>query len=136
MLILTVVFGHNIIWLLAKLFPVDLMLTLKYPYDNMRIFGCFPNFNVGKVLHLKPCVPHLHGCIALFCSINHVVVVIMQAQEDDKNGFLDSARARAKISLGLNITAVVLVVLTWLLIIIGFIVGFILNVAIATNRAV
>ena len=66
----------------------------------------------------------------------HVVVVIMQAQEDDKNGFLDSARARAKISLGLNITAVVLVVLTWLLIIIGFIVGFVLDVAAATSRPV
>ena len=66
----------------------------------------------------------------------HVAMVIMQAQDDDRNGFLDSARSRAKISLGLNITAVVLVVLTWLLIIIGFIVGFVLDVAAATSRPV
>ena len=46
----------------------------------------------------------------------------MQAQDDDRKGFLDSARTKANISLGLNITAVVVIVLSWLLYIILIIV--------------
>ena len=46
----------------------------------------------------------------------------MQAQDDDRRGFLDSAQTKANISLGLNITAVVVIVLSWLLYITGVVV--------------
>ena len=46
----------------------------------------------------------------------------MQARDDDRNGFLESAKSKASVSLGLNIAAVVVIVLIWILIIIGIIV--------------
>ena len=46
----------------------------------------------------------------------------MQAQDDDRRGFLDSAQTKANISLGLNITAVVVIVLSWLLYITGVVI--------------
>ena len=45
----------------------------------------------------------------------------MQAQDDDRNGFPESAKSKASVSLGLNIAAVVVTVLIWILIIIGII---------------
>ena len=46
----------------------------------------------------------------------------MQAQDDDRNGFLESARSKASVSLGLNIAAVVVIVLIWISNIIGIII--------------
>ena len=43
----------------------------------------------------------------------------MQAQDDDRNGYLESAKSKASVSLGLNIAAAVVVGLSWLLIVIG-----------------
>ena len=46
-------------------------------------------------------------------------MVTMQAQDDDRNGYLESAKSKASVSLGLNIAAAVVVGLSWLLIVIG-----------------
>ena len=53
----------------------------------------------------------------------------MQAQDDDRNGFMDSARTKAKASLGLNITAVVIMVLIWILIVTSFVLNFVVGIA-------
>ena len=53
-------------------------------------------------------------------SVLLVVIVTMQAQ-DDRNGFLKSARFKANISLWLDIVALVLVVLSYILYTIGVI---------------
>ena len=50
----------------------------------------------------------------------------MQAQDDDRNGFIDAARTKAKASLGLNIAAVVVIVLTWILMTGGLTLNFLL----------
>ena len=38
---------------------------------------------------------------------------LSQARDDDRNGDLAAARTKGKISLGLNLTALVVVVLSW-----------------------
>ena len=55
----------------------------------------------------------------------------MQARDDDRNGFMEAAKTKAKASLGLNIAAVVVVVLTWILIVTGLIFYFVLIVGAA-----
>ena len=42
----------------------------------------------------------------------------IQARDDDRNGFPESAKSKASVSLGLNIAAVVVIVLIWILIIV------------------
>ena len=74
------------------------------------------------------CLPHLH--IPLFFSILRIVMVTMQAQEDDRNGFLESAQTKASISLGLNTVAAVLIMLGWILFI-----GIIVQVSISYGQS-
>ena len=58
----------------------------------------------------------------------------MQAQYDDRRGFLESMQTKANVSLGLNITAVVVIVLSWLLFITGSIIMVILDINAASKK--
>ena len=53
----------------------------------------------------------------------------MQAQDDDKNGFMETAKTKAKAALGLNIAAVVIMVLIWILIVTSFVLNFVVGIA-------
>ena len=58
----------------------------------------------------------------------------MQAQDDDRRGFLESMQTKANVSLGLNITAVVVIVLSWLLFITGSIIMVVLDINAASKK--
>ena len=58
----------------------------------------------------------------------------MQAQYDDSRVFLASTRIKANVSLGLDITAVVVIVLSWLLFITGSIIMVILDINAASKK--
>ena len=60
---------------------------------------------------------------------------IMQAQDDDRNGFMEAAKTKAKAALGLNIAAVVVVVLTWIVIVTFLIVYFVVIVGTVAAEA-
>ena len=55
--------------------------------------------------------------------------LVIQAQDDDRNGFMDSAQTKAKAALGLNIAAVVVVVLIWITIVTGLVLNFVVFAA-------
>ena len=59
----------------------------------------------------------------------------MQAQDDDKNGFMETAKTKAKAALGLNIAAVVIMVLIWILIVTSFVLNFVVGIAGASVAA-
>ena len=58
----------------------------------------------------------------------------MQAQYDDRRGFLKSTQTKANISLRLNITAVVVIVLSWLLFVTGSIIMVVLDINAASKN--
>ena len=59
------------------------------------------------------CIIGLIQCKLVDCCISVSLFLLDQAKEEEKRGNIAAARAKANISLGLNIAAVVFVVVVW-----------------------